>query len=140
MELLSKSNANIDEVLQRVDSLNKTTRTILSHSEGSMKSLQSVSSSVSRMSSHGDLGRIMEEPPPPYGSISRASSSYSVKNSSRPSMAYSARRALSSGSQTSPSIFGWSSVEESVRPGHKLERKRSGYVVPQMFCTAEYSF
>lgn len=128
-ELLSKSNANIDEVLQRIENLNNTAMTILSHSEGSMRSLQSVSSSISRMSNHSDLGRIIEEPPPPYRSISRGSSSYFPKDSSRPSTACSARQALSNGSQTSPSIFGLPSVDENVRPNHTVARKRSQYVI-----------
>ncbi|KAF2237822.1 hypothetical protein EV356DRAFT_359895 [Viridothelium virens] len=92
---------------------------ILSHSEGSMRSLQSVSSSISRMSG------ISEDPPPPYRTISRRSSSDFLRESSRSSTAQSARRALSSGSQTSLSIFGLSSVVENVRLEHDKSEKLS---------------
>ncbi|KAL9081157.1 MAG: hypothetical protein Q9157_000248 [Trypethelium eluteriae] len=115
----SDSNAHIGEILQRLETLNSTTMSILSHSEGSMRSLQSVSSSISRMSG------ISEDPPPPYRTISRRSSSDFLRESSRSSTAQSARRAQSSGSQTSLSIFGLSSVVENVRLEHDKSEKLS---------------
>ena len=123
-ELLSNSNAAMDEVLQRLENLNNTAKIILSHSEGSMRSLQSAPSSISRMSSHSDLSRIAEEPPPPYRSISRGNSSYFAKDSSRPSTAQSTRRTMSGGSQTSLSIFSLSSMAGSGRLKHGTGIKR----------------
>ncbi|KAL9092828.1 MAG: hypothetical protein Q9165_004246 [Trypethelium subeluteriae] len=126
-EQLSNSNANIGEILQRLETLNNTTMSILSHSEGSMRSFQSVSSSISRMSGAS------EDPPPPYRAISGRSSSDYLRESSRPSTAQSARRALSSGSQTSLSIFGLSSVVENVRLEHDSSEKLSKYVFDDLF-------
>jgi hypothetical protein len=95
---VGEGNVNINEVLQRLEHLNTTTSAILSHSEGSMQSLQSVSSSLSRMSSHSELSRFTDERAPlSYRSNGRRMTPLSRPSSSRASTAPSLGPSINTG-------------------------------------------
>ncbi|KAI9709911.1 MAG: hypothetical protein M1820_002988 [Bogoriella megaspora] len=148
------------EILQRLESLGEMNSSVGSLLGGSMKSLQSMSSSMSKVSNHTDVGRFVEENVSvAYRSVSRRTSLQTRPTSSRSSTAPSGRDLKSSSSWTSPSIHNISAGPRSTlcneyrtEASIMLERKlgatpadavvrstRIGTPFTCAFCTVQFS-